>query len=161
MELQAAGMPIAVTLIKPSAIDTPYTRHAKNYMERFPNNPPPVYAPETVASAILHCAQKATRELVVGGGGRMIISSGRHAPRLTDRLMQWLMIDHQKSDRPPLPREENALYTPRRDMDERGEYEGHVAESSIYTQASMHPAISGALMVGAGVAAAALLTRKK
>ena len=56
MELEDQGAPISVTLIKPAAIDTPYTEHAKNYLPNEPKNPPPVYAPETVARAILHAA---------------------------------------------------------------------------------------------------------
>jgi NAD(P)-dependent dehydrogenase (short-subunit alcohol dehydrogenase family) len=52
MELEKEGAPISVTLIKPSAIDTPYKRHAKNYLLVEPDNPPPVYAPELVAEAI-------------------------------------------------------------------------------------------------------------
>ena len=32
MELEEEGAPISVTLIKPSAIDTPYRQHAKNYL---------------------------------------------------------------------------------------------------------------------------------
>jgi short-subunit dehydrogenase len=56
MEVEEAKYPIAVTLIKPAAIDTPYTEHAKNYMPVEPQNPAPVYAPETVARAILHAA---------------------------------------------------------------------------------------------------------
>ena len=56
MELEEEDAPISVTLIKPSAIDTPYKDHAKNYLPVEPENPPPVYAPETVAEAILHSA---------------------------------------------------------------------------------------------------------
>ncbi|MBA4158389.1 MAG: SDR family NAD(P)-dependent oxidoreductase, partial [Gemmatimonadetes bacterium] len=33
MELEEAGAPISVTLVKPAAIDTPYTEHARNYMD--------------------------------------------------------------------------------------------------------------------------------
>jgi hypothetical protein len=33
-----------VTLVKPGAIDTPYIRHAKNYLPMDPQNPPPIYA---------------------------------------------------------------------------------------------------------------------
>ena len=51
MELEDEGAPISVTLIKPSAIDTPYKHHAKNYMDVEPDNPPPVYAPEVVGEA--------------------------------------------------------------------------------------------------------------
>ena len=49
MELESEGAPISVSLVKPGAIDTPYTEHAKNYMPVEPKNPPPLYAPETVA----------------------------------------------------------------------------------------------------------------
>ena len=45
MELEAEGAPISVTLIKPSAIDTPYKDHAKNHLGVLPQNPPPVYSP--------------------------------------------------------------------------------------------------------------------
>src|SRR5580765_257557 len=44
MELSAEGAPISVTLVKPAAVDTPYTDHAKNYLTEAAKNPPPVYA---------------------------------------------------------------------------------------------------------------------
>ena len=40
MELEEEGAPVSVTLIKPSTIDTPYTKHAKNLTEREPSLPP-------------------------------------------------------------------------------------------------------------------------
>src|SRR5918997_407997 len=36
MELEHEGAPVSVTLIKPSAIDTPYPEHARNYLEDRP-----------------------------------------------------------------------------------------------------------------------------
>lgn len=57
-----------MTQIKPSAIDTRYIRHARNYTPTDSGFPPPVYAPQTVAEAILFCAQHPRREVVVGGG---------------------------------------------------------------------------------------------
>src|SRR5690606_18688282 len=33
MELESAGAPVSVTLIKPSSIDTPYVEHARNYLD--------------------------------------------------------------------------------------------------------------------------------
>ena len=44
MELEHDGVPIWVTLVKPSAINTPYVEHARNYMDKAPKLPPPVYA---------------------------------------------------------------------------------------------------------------------
>ena len=36
MELEEEGAPIAVTLVKPASINTPFTEHARNYMEEEP-----------------------------------------------------------------------------------------------------------------------------
>src|SRR5689334_17832029 len=71
MELEHDRMPISVTLVKPSAINTPYPEHARSYLEDgAPALPPPMYQPEVVARAILTCAEKPVRDVVVGGAGR-------------------------------------------------------------------------------------------
>jgi NAD(P)-dependent dehydrogenase (short-subunit alcohol dehydrogenase family) len=156
MELEEEGVPVAVTLIKPAAIDTPYKQHAKNYLPTEPENPPPVYAPETVARAILHCAEHPEREVFVGGGGKMISLLGKLAPRLTDKVMERTMFQAQHSDRPAYIRYDHSLYRASEDPRERGGYEGHVAERSLYTQASLHPVLTGALVLGTGLAIAGL-----
>lgn len=126
-----SNRPISVTLIKPSAIDTPYKEHAKNYLAVEPENPPPVYAPELVAEAILHCAQEPERDVYTGGGGKALSVAGRCAPRLTDIVMEQTMFDLQKTDRPARDREDHSLYIPSNDLEERGGYSGHVAETSF------------------------------
>src|SRR5919112_3853197 len=101
MELEEAGAPVSVTLIKPSTIDTPYTKHAKNLMEgKEPSLPPPVYAPETVAEAILHCAETPERDVYVGGGGKALSVMEKYAPRLSDKVMETFMFDAQQQDGP-------------------------------------------------------------
>jgi len=81
MEVEMENLGISVTLIKPSAIDTPYTDHARNHMETAPRNPPPVYAPQVVADAVLFCAEHPRRDVVVGGGGKMFSVLEKIAPR--------------------------------------------------------------------------------
>ena len=153
MELEEEEAPISVTLIKPSAIDTPYTKHAKNLMAVEPQNPPPVYAPETVAEAILHCAENPERDLYVGGGGKVLAAASQHAPRLADKLLGATMFEVQKSDRPKSINRSDSLYAPSKGGEERGDYPGHVAESSVYTKAKIHPVIAGSLIAGLGLAA--------
>lgn len=151
MELEAKGVPVQVSLVKPSAIDTPYKDHAKNYLPVRPENPAPVYAPETVAETILYCAEHAVRDVFVGGGGKALSVAGEAAPRLTDIMMERAMISTQMTSQAPDSSLES-LHEPNDDsLTERGGYEGHVAESSIYTQASLHPIAAGALTaVGLG-----------
>lgn len=158
MELEAEGAPISVTLIKPGAIATPYPQHAKNYMEREPTVPPPVYAPEVVAEAILYCAEHPERDVFAGGGGKAISMSGQYAPRVTDKVMEWSMFEMQKSNEPPArSREDNGLDKPSGELKERGQYKMPIFEHSVYTKASLHPFVTGAIIAGAGVALAALL----
>lgn len=157
MELEEEGAPVSVTLIKPSAIDTPYKEHARNYLPVEPQNPPPVYAPETVAEAILHAAVHPERDVYVGGGGKALSTMGENAPRMMDKVMEATMFDLQQSDKPARTDKHKGLYAPSGELEERGGYEGHVAESSLYTKASLHPFVTGALLVGSGLALAALL----
>lgn len=151
MELEEENAPVSVTLIKPSAIDTPYKDHAKNYLPVEPENPPPVYAPETVAEAILHCTENSERDVFVGSGGKALSALGEYAPRLTDKAMEVAMFDLQKTSIPRKQNRPEGLYDSADDsLRERGGYHGYVAESSLYTKASLHPVITGiALALGA------------
>jgi NAD(P)-dependent dehydrogenase (short-subunit alcohol dehydrogenase family) len=146
MEVEHEGLPIAVTLIKPGAIDTPYTEHAKNYLDHKPMNPPPVYAPEVVAETILYCAEHPVRDVFAGGGGKMLSVFGRFAPRLTDKIMERMFFDMQQGDRPERDRQANSLYGPTTGLKERGDTAHSVSETSLYTTASLHPLMTGALV---------------
>ena len=152
VELENEGAPIAVTLIKPAAVDTMFLDHARNYLEVEPRLPPPIYAPEVVADAILHAAENPTRDLFVGGAARMTYTAAHYAPRLLDHYMRRRMFKQQKSGAPARDRSQHSLYGPGSDLLERKGYEGHVFESSIYTKAAMHPKTSMALLLGLGVA---------
>ncbi|WP_366919825.1 SDR family oxidoreductase [Achromobacter insolitus] len=90
MELREEDAPVSVTLIKPASIATGFTSHARNYMDVQPSLPPPVYAPEAVADAILHAAEHPTRDLYVGSASRAISTLGQNMPSLADRMARWL-----------------------------------------------------------------------
>ena len=166
MELEEADAPVSVSLIKPAAIDTPFYQHAMNYMDTEPKPAPPVYAPEVVAEAILACAERPIRDVFAGGGGRVFSAMGYHAPRATDRYMEKTQFEGQQDERGMLRDPEGNLYQHfDHDGGERGLYDGHVMQSSLYTSAKLHPAISLGALVGAGLTAWAgykfLETRRK
>jgi short-subunit dehydrogenase len=154
MELEDEGAPISITLIKPSAIDTPYKDHAKNYLPVEPQNPPPVYAPETVAEAILYSAEHPERDVFVGAGGKALSVSGKYAPRLTDKVMEAALFDIQQTEKPKPENRKDGLYEASEDLRERGGYDGHVAESSLYMKAALHPVITSAVLLGSSLALA-------
>jgi short-subunit dehydrogenase len=158
MELEAEGAPISVTLIKPGPIDTPYPQHARNYMEDEPTHAPPVYKPESVAEAILYAACTPVRDLFVGGGARMVAAMSHFAPRMTDRMMERMLIPGTHSGR--LRGDGDALYEPGGDLRARGDYDGMV-RSSLYTRARTHPMLAGAAAMGAGLLMASMLRPQK
>ena len=159
MELEHDRIPIAVTLVKPSAINTPYPEHARSYLEDgVPALPPPIYAPEVVAEAILHCAERPVRDIIVGGAGRVQVAMGHLAPRLTDAFMERAMFNQQKGhDR--THQAEGNLYRPQRDGRAHGPYRGHVMKSSAYTRAALSDVTRVLPFVAAGVALAAGVRR--
>lgn len=154
MELEAEKAPVAVTLVKPSAIDTMYTAHARSHMAEEPALPPPVYAPEVVARAILECAQKPVREITVGGAGRVQTLLQAMAPRMSELVMERMMMAQQRADRPTDA--VDSLYAPGADgRRQSGRYQGHVMRSSLYTRAMLSDVGRALpfLVLGAGVAA--------
>jgi short-subunit dehydrogenase len=160
MELEHDGVPIVVTLVKPSAINTPYVEHARNYMDKAPMLPPPVYAPEVVAEAILACAEKRVRDITVGGGGRLTAALGMLAPRTTDLYMERAMFTQQQ-DQEGVVHTQDSLYEPKRDGQVSGPYTGHVMRSSVYTKALLSDVGRALPFVAAGLAIAAGVRRRQ
>ena len=153
MELEHEQAPVSVTLIKPGPIDTPYTEHAGNYLEDQPQHAPPVYDPESVAEAILHAATTPVRDLFVGSGAKMMAALEKMSPRLADRVGESFVLPGTHSGRPR--RGQEALHTAGGGLRERGDYPGMVRKS-VYTRAAMHPALTAAAAVGAGLLVASL-----
>lgn len=154
MEVEEAELPVRITLLMPAAINTPYARHAKNYLDVEPRNPSPVYAPEVVAETILHCAEHPERDVFVGAAARMMAAGEQFAPRLTDLLMERTMFRQQRTDRPARPREDHALFEPGRDGRVHGEQDRPVFQHSAYTSMSLHPLATAAVCAGLGLIAA-------
>ncbi|WP_431311012.1 SDR family oxidoreductase [Methylobacterium nigriterrae] len=156
IELDEEGADVAVTLIKPAAIDTPFPQHARNYTDHEPKLPPPVYDPQEVALAILSASEHPQRDIYVGGAGRLMSAFQAVAPRTFDRIGRT-MVGQQMRDEPPRHRS-GALHEAGDDGEVRGDHPGYVQRRSFYTRAALHPAATGLLMT-AGVAAAAALMR--
>ncbi|MFL5537619.1 MAG: SDR family oxidoreductase [Longimicrobiaceae bacterium] len=152
VELEHDNAPISVTLVKPGAIDTPFPEHAANYMDAEAQHPKPVYAPQVVARAILHCAEHPRRSVTVGGGGRMMAMMGMAVPGLADRMNQT-MFSQQKRKKPGrLPQEETLWEPPAHTSGRtRGDQPGRIHKTSAYTAATLHPGRTALALVAAGL----------
>ena len=144
-----------MTLVKPSATDTPFADHAKNYLDEEPRLPEPIYAPELVAEVILHCAEN-PRRMYGGGAAKVHALEEKFVPRLIDRLMEQSLIPKMKSGRPA-----NQPTMPciiRRPVFDSVASRPETRESSIFVRASMHPTLSAILIGGGALAAMSLAT---
>ena len=87
MELAESKDAIAVTTILPAGIATPFFEHARSKVGAMPSPPPPTYAPEVVAEAIVRASIKPTREVPVGGATVGFLLGQRLSPAVTDTVM--------------------------------------------------------------------------
>lgn len=156
MEVYEQNEPISVTLIKPSSINTPFPRHAKNELDSEARVPPPVYQPEAVAAAILYAAENPARDLVVGGAGPVMTAFANWFPRIADRFYAKVMSRMQKTGRPKSLR--NNLFQAGPDGDTHG---GHSFTQPVspYTHMQLHPRAVLAAGAVAGMAAGAWLLK--
>lgn len=108
LELQLENAPISVTLIQPTAVDTPYPDHAKNYMKEQPKLPSPQIDPTAVAEAILDAATHPRRDVKVGLMARVDTALAKLMPRLGDKLARGQANRQQRDE--PATHPEGTLY---------------------------------------------------
>ena len=162
MELDKEDTGISLTVIKPSAIATPFPNHARSYMEHEPDLPPPNYAPELVAQAIVHAAQVPERDLYVGGHAKLTALAGYLMPRASDRFMGKTMFSQQQSDRPNSSARRDALHSPdaAQELRQRNNNDHRVVERSPYTTFEMRSKSTKTVLLGGALLAAWALARK-
>jgi short-subunit dehydrogenase len=105
-----AKAPISITLIQPTAVDTPFPHNAKNYMDKEPKLPSPMIDPEKVADAILEAATEGGRDVKVGAMAVMNTLTSKFIPSLGDKFSA-MQFDRQQEDYPPV-NPEGILYQP-------------------------------------------------
>ncbi len=162
MELMREGAPIAVSLVKPAALDTPYNKHARNLTGYAVQNPQPVYATHVAADTILYCAAHPIREITVGGGGRLIASFYSALPGVAEplfaRFAPSLMRDRRSAWQP----DEDGLYDPTEDGLDEEVYYPMVRQFSALAEVRKHPGIAaGVVAILAGVGLATLLLNQR
>jgi short-subunit dehydrogenase len=106
----ADGAPVSITLIEPTAVNTPLPEHARNYLERQPKLPTPQLDPHRVAAAILQAAVTPARDVKVGLMASLDVAMEKLAPALADRISVLQMPRQQRDE--PAHDTMGALYRP-------------------------------------------------
>ena len=78
--------PVAIILIQPTAANTLYPQHARNYMDQEPKLPSPTIDPTQVAAAILDAAIHPTRGKRVGNLAKVNTFVAKFFHGLADRM---------------------------------------------------------------------------
>lgn len=140
-EADAERQPISFTLIKPAAINTPFTDHARNRMDsRGTRNPPPAYDPHLVARAIAHACETPVRDLTIGGaGGVSLVLGNLIAPRVMDWIAARGGHAGMTTKNPGSTAERDNLYEPREDMSENSSLRPMTRKTSLALEAQLNP----------------------
>ena len=141
---------VKVCTVLPGPVDTPLFRNAANLTGRRIEPPGAPVDPRRVAAAILRCAHRPRREVIVGGSTRLGLLANRLAPGLTERTTARLMEREHFAEEPAEPTEGNLL-------------EPRLAEARVDGGWRDHGAWrrAGALAAaGAGATAAAVAVRR-
>jgi short-subunit dehydrogenase len=102
--------PVSITLIQPTAVDTPFPQHAKNYMNQEPKLPSPMIEAQKVADAILDAAEKPTHHTKVGMMAKVNTTISNLMPSVADKMSAKHVNRQQYDERPRDP--DGTLYQP-------------------------------------------------
>ena len=158
IELNRDKVPVVVTLIKPSGIGTPLNAHVANHKDGEAQIPPPVYAPQTVAAAILHAAEHPIREVTVGSAGLAQVLFASHFPAVFARVAGAVTPLLNDPKTPSTPGDN--LFTPFSGAKTRG-HGPSGRPFSVYTTVRLHPLAPAVAAFAAAGAFTALMAHRR
>ncbi|MBE9199170.1 MULTISPECIES: SDR family oxidoreductase [unclassified Nodularia (in: cyanobacteria)] len=100
VELQHEKLPINVTSILPSTINTPYYNKIRTKLGVKPTGIPPYYEPKIVTDAILYVAEHPMRDFIVGDAGKVLDLLQRVSPELVDAILLAIAFPGQRTNEP-------------------------------------------------------------
>jgi short-subunit dehydrogenase len=114
--------PVSITLIQPTAVDTPFPQHARNYQSQEARLPTPMIEPQQVAEAILAAAVKPTRSKRVGLKATLNTTVATLLPSVADRMGADEVSNMHYEEPPRHPM--GALYEPSETIGVAGQTHG-------------------------------------
>ncbi|HEY9735692.1 MAG TPA: SDR family oxidoreductase [Trichocoleus sp.] len=132
VELIHDQVPISITNVMPSTINTPFYNNGLTKLGRKPKGVPPFYQPELVAQSILYAAENPVRDLIVGDSGRVLDVAQKFVPGLIDAALAVIAVPGEHSTEPKAESAPNNLYEPvEEDNRVRGDFDNQVFPSFL------------------------------
>lgn len=151
LELMQEGVPISVTTVMPATIDTPLYDKARSKLGVKPRGYPPVYDPKVAVDAVVYAAAHPIRDIVAGGGARMLTGMHMMSRSMTDRFLAATGSELQRTDQPKAKDEPGNLFEPiAGHATVSGGFGAEARPSSAYTWMEMHPSARRAIYWGVG-----------
>lgn len=100
---QVDKAPVSITLIQPTAVETPFPRHARNYLDKEPKLPDPKIDPQKVADAIIAAATKHTHHTKVGANAKIGTFVANNMPSISDRMAAKAAHEQTRESSPRRP----------------------------------------------------------
>lgn len=158
VELMHAGIPISVTNIMPSVINTPFYNKGQTKLGVKPTGIPPYYQPHLVADAILYVAEHPTRDFIVGDIGRIADMLQRLSPQLMDTLLAGIGFPLQRTDEPKSADAPNNVFAPIPDYDRvEGDF-SHLTIPTVLDWVDKNPSLKWGAIAAAAAGLVALLS---
>ncbi|WP_265863489.1 SDR family oxidoreductase [Streptomyces sp. SKN60] len=151
---------VAVTLVQLPAVNTPQFSWALSRLPHRPRPVAPVFQPEVAARAVLHAARRPRRkEYRVGASTAAAVLAHRAVPGLLDRYVARTGYASQQTGEPSGGEDPHNLWAPLdgpdgQDHGAHGAFDDEAVAHSPYAALARHPAVTGAVAVGAAALAA-------
>ena len=157
VELMHEQIPISVTNVMPSVINTPYYNKVRTKLGVKPMGPPPYYEPSLVADAILYVAEHPTRDFIVGDVGKVLDLLQRISPQLVDNLLLAIGFVGQRTDEQKSEDAPNNVFEPIQGYDRvEGDF-GNLTIPSFTDWLDKNPPLKWGAVAAAALGVAAVL----
>jgi len=138
VELEKHKTGVDICLILPGGINTPQFDRGRQRLGEQPQPVPPIYQPEIVAEAILHCAEHPQRELPVTWAAQKLLWGQKLSPRAGDLVLLRNGWKGQSTGEPkPIDSPDNLWETIPGDPGAHGRFDDRARGSSAWTEARL------------------------
>jgi NAD(P)-dependent dehydrogenase (short-subunit alcohol dehydrogenase family) len=158
LEQEKHGTGVDISLILPGAINTPQFDRGRQKLGLQPQPVPPIYQPEVVADAILHCAERPQRELPATWAAQRLLWGQKLSPRAGDLVLLRSGWKSQTTGEPKRVGSPDNLWTTLPgDPGAHGRFDEAARSSSAWTVARLRLGkIGGIAVLAVPLAAAAI-----
>lgn len=147
---------VRLSVVHLPAVNTPQSLRQRNKMPRQQQPVPPLYRPEAIAEAIAWAADRAPREMLLGGPTVKSVWGQKFIPGLLDRYLARAAWDAQFVDDPNRQDGRDILFTPLPgDPGAHGPYRDRERGAGLQMRLRMHP--RAVATISAAIASAATL----